>query len=216
MSSEKTTKEKLQSYFFDGAWSLGLASLITGGVISPLTLIVSGGLFAMLAASGFPVTKMLSNVRDFVTELLDRDYKPTEYKEEIYQYKSVDRNGPTYLKRIKKSPAVLERLNSTSKDHDFKYDFTLKASNPINDPNALIREGIRAQLFETQVDSYLPARGIRRIPGMTRLLGEQGVRYTMPTLNPVEINNITYGTTRSGKVNFKPTEHTTESSVKLR
>lgn len=224
MPSEKSTKEKLQSYFFDGAWSLGLASLITRGMISPLTLLVAGGLFTMQALGGFPVTRILSNVRDFAQDLFDRDYKPTEPNEEFYQYKSIDRNAPAFQKRLNKDPNLLERLSSTSKDHDFKYDFTLKAHDPINDPNAPIKEGIRAQLFETQVDSYLPAKGIRRIPGMTWLLGEQAVRYTLPTLNPVEINNMTYGRTRSGNVNFKPTERTdsvstspdTVSSLKLR
>ncbi len=181
------SKEQFQSYFFDGAWSFGLASVITGGMVSPLTLIISSGLFAMQAVGGFPVTKILSTVREHMADFLDSDYQPNE------------------------------AFDDTSEDHDFKYDDSLEDNDPINDPTAPIHEGIRAQLFETQVESYLPAKGIRRVPGMTWLLGEQAVRYTLPILNPVEIMNTSYGCTRSGKVNFKVVDkNDSELSLKLR
>lgn len=174
------SKEQLQSYFFDGAWSLGLASLITGGIISPLTVIISTGLFGMQAAGGFPVTKTLSAIRERVGNFLDPDYQPDEECDEI------------------------EEDYDSEEDHEFKDD-------------APIHDGIRAQLFDTQVKSYLPARGVRKIPGMMWLLGEEAVRYTMPTLNPIEIINMPYGKTRSGKVNFKPVEKTeSELTLKLR
>lgn len=162
---------QLSNVIIEGTWSAGLALLMTQGVVSPLALLITGTLFSVQAASGFPITNGVRALKNaliqFYDDHIDSDYQPTfgpmekEEFDEEYSHEDDSDCGETH-------------------DNSF-----------------------RSQLFEKQVSTFAPNTGFRRIPGMTWLFGEKPVTYGLAPLNPVEINHIQDGATRSGKVNFR-------------
>jgi len=163
--------KQLSNIVIEGTWSAGLALLMTQGVVSPLALLITAGLFSVQAASGFPVTNGVRAIKNaliqFYDDHIDGDYMPTfgpMEKQEFYE--------------------------------EYAHEDDI-------DCNETPDNSFRSQLFEEQVSTFAPNTGFRRIPGMTWLFGEKPVTYGLAPLNPVEINKIQDGATRSGKVNFR-------------
>ncbi|MGE3319144.1 MAG: hypothetical protein AB7I18_07585 [Candidatus Berkiella sp.] len=170
--------KKLSNVVIEGAWSAGLALLVTQGVVSPLAIVITCGIFGVQAATGFPLTNGLRSLKDklvqFYDNRIDGDYQPAQgpmEEEEFY-----DEYG-----RVKENE---EKIN----------------------------DGIRAELYDTHVETFAPASGFRRIPGMTWLFGEKKVTHSIPQMDPIEIQNIKDGATRSGKINFRTGERIKKAS----
>ncbi len=74
------TKEQLSNWILDGTWSIGLATLLSRGVISPLTIGVSAALFAVQAKGNFPIARITRGIVDsaiqFYDNYIDGNYKP--------------------------------------------------------------------------------------------------------------------------------------------
>lgn len=75
-----STKKRISNWVLDGAWSLGLATVLSSGVISPLTLCMSAAFFAVQAKGGYPIAKIARSVvkkcTHFYDDYIDPNHNP--------------------------------------------------------------------------------------------------------------------------------------------
>ena len=81
------TKKQISNWVLDGGWSLGLATVLSRGVITPLTLCVSALLFAVQAKGGYPISKIARSVAKkcshFYDDFIDPNYIPDSDEDEL-------------------------------------------------------------------------------------------------------------------------------------
>jgi hypothetical protein len=74
------SKNQISNWILDGSWSIGIATLLSRGVISPLTLGISAVLFAVQAKGNFPIARtargIVNGVVQFYDDYIDGNYKP--------------------------------------------------------------------------------------------------------------------------------------------
>lgn len=73
------TKKQISNWVLDGGWSLGLATVLSRGVITPLTLCVSALFFAVQAKGGYPVAKIARSVVKKCSHFYDDYIDPNHY-----------------------------------------------------------------------------------------------------------------------------------------
>jgi hypothetical protein len=70
------SKEQIANWCIGSAWTLGIATVMTQGVITPLTLIIAGTLFGIEAKGNYPVAQIARSAMDKYLDFKDGNFQP--------------------------------------------------------------------------------------------------------------------------------------------
>ncbi|MCS5712040.1 hypothetical protein [Candidatus Berkiella aquae] len=181
------SKDLAINWCIDGAWSLGLATLITGAV-SPLTLLITGGFLTIQAAGDFPVARFCRTMAEKIYEkdlpLFDRTYTDQPLT-------TPDQSHKLFQEEMK---LAKQRHNSRMKEFYTEMGGCSRKEKPFNDD-------LDSELTQNECVTFKPLHwGWSVFPNVAKLLNikEQEVTRKLAPVSKDEIEKMPYGSTRKG------------------
>ncbi|HRE33170.1 MAG TPA: hypothetical protein PLD88_14430 [Candidatus Berkiella sp.] len=187
------SKDLAINWCIEGAWSLGLATLITGSV-SPLTLLITGGILTMQAAGNFPVAHFCRTIAEKIHE------KDLPFFDKTYTVQSLitpDQSHQSYLEEMK---LAKQRHNARMKTFYKEMGGCSRKEKPFHDD-------LDSELTQNECTTFKPLYwGWSVFPNVAKLFNiqEQKVTRKLSPVSKEEIEKTPYGITRAGK-SFKST-----------